>query len=142
MPLHFMTVNYLVELAKSDEGKEVCGLILANEEVHPILNVAREPARRFEMDPHQQLKAIESASVEKMGDQIIGMFHSHVSGNPVPSEMDLDHWAPEGWKYWIVAGDYVVEWERHGSELREVSAQKAEFSRQLAPAPTRGPGGI
>lgn len=135
------TVNYLVELSEINPDREVCGLILANQTVHPILNVARYPQHAFEMDPVQQLEALEAFTVEKVGDRIMGMYHSHPGGNPAPSHMDLAGWPPEGWRYWIIAKGGVREWEIRDGELFCVTTKFADASRKLVGTLPWGTGG-
>lgn len=135
------TVDYLVGLAEVDPTREVCGLILKNQTVHPILNIAQKPEHRFEMDPIQQLEAIQAFSAEKLGDQIMGMYHSHPSGNPVPSNTDKEGWPPEGWGYWIISAGKVVEWRLEGGRLFRVKSQEADSTRKLVGTLPWGSGG-
>lgn len=125
------TINYLAELAELEPDKEICGFILHNQAVHPILNISKNPERNFEMDPLQQLKVIEAFTGDKLGDGIIGMYHSHPVGNPAPSDLDLSCWTPLGWRYWIVSGSLVIEWAIGNGKPFCVSTHIAESARKL-----------
>lgn len=133
MELPQTSVNYLVALSHRDPDKEICGLILDNGAVHPILNVHPNPQSTFFMDPMQQLEALEI-----FGDRIIGMYHSHPSFNPDPSDTDKLGWPPAGWQYWIIVGRIIFEWEKDGDELTIAGSQEAEFRSNLARSVPQG----
>lgn len=85
-------------------GREICGFIMKEWFILPIDNIA-EADREFYMDEEQLLHVM----MEHRPD-IVGIYHSHPSGQPVPSAKDIEH-APPVWRYWIIAGGNVIEWE-------------------------------
>lgn len=51
-----------------------------------ITNSAPSPTR-FVLDPHEQLEV--ERSLDATGDDVVGVAHSHPSGEPVPSSIDV-----------------------------------------------------
>lgn len=95
----------LAALARAAPDREVCGLLTGEEGLvtgHlPSTNVADDPATRFEIDPVMLLGALKA---ERNGDlAIVGCYHSHPSGDPVPSRTDAHDAAPDG-KLWLILG--------------------------------------
>ena len=91
---------------------EICGLLLgtgdAVTQVVPCRNVASEPARRFEIDPAALIAAHRAA---RNGEpQVIGHYHSHPTGSPLPSPRDAADAAPDGAIWLIVGGGAVRAW--------------------------------
>jgi proteasome lid subunit RPN8/RPN11 len=102
----------LIEEAAKAAPQECCGLLLgAGGRVHearPAANVAPDPARHFEIDPASLFAAHRSARAG--GPELIGYYHSHPAGHPVPSATDCDH-ASGDLRIWaIVAGGEVGFW--------------------------------
>lgn len=71
---------------------EVCGLISGDangfKRCYPVANVATNPERRFEMDPRGQIDALRT--MEKLGEKLKAIYHSHPYGPPHPSDTDVD----------------------------------------------------
>lgn len=79
--------------ARAAMPREACGLLVGPSEelisrVEPAANVAAEPARRFEIDP-RQLLALHRA-LRGTPERLIGHWHSHPVGPPVPSACDRE----------------------------------------------------
>ena len=91
---------------------ECCGLLLGHgeriEQVQPVTNVADDPARRFEIDPAALLAAHKSA--RQGGPELIGYYHSHPEGHPLPSATDCEHASGDGRVWAIVAAGEVTFW--------------------------------
>ena len=85
---------------------ECCGLLLgAGDEVSaiaPAANVAADPAHRFEIDPMILLAAHKAA--RGSGPAILGCYHSHPVGDPVPSVTDAAMAEGRG-EYWLIVGN-------------------------------------
>ncbi len=85
--------------------EEVCGLLLGGEghvaEAMPCRNVAADPAGFFEIDPAQPLAAHRAA--RSGGPAVLGHYHSHPGGSPVPSARDAAGAAPDG-SLWLIVG--------------------------------------
>lgn len=107
----------LVAEAALAGGVECCGLLLGRgarvEEVRPTLNVANDPARNFEIDPAALIVAHRSARVG--GAQILGYYHSHPRGLPVPSDTDRRHASGDGRAWAIIARGEVRFWRDDGT---------------------------
>ncbi len=91
---------------------ECCGLLLGRgeriEEARPAENVAQDPAMRFEIDPAALLAAHKAARAG--GPEIVGYYHSHPEGHPVPSATDCDHASGDARVWAIVAGSEIGFW--------------------------------
>ena len=108
-------VAQIVALA-AESPDEVCGLLFGTEEggdvhvsaIQPCANVAADPARRFEIDPVALITAYRAA--RGGGPRIVGHYHSHPSGDPVPSPRDAAAAVEDGVLWLIVAGERVRAW--------------------------------
>lgn len=93
---------------------EVCGLLLGAsgdasiDAILPCRNVAADPSRHFEIDPAMLIAAHRAA--RGGGPAIIGHYHSHPSGTPVPSATDAAAVCTDGLIWIIVAGAEVRAW--------------------------------
>ena len=85
--------------------REICGLLIREEglvvEAVSVRNVAADPERGFEFDPLVHIAASRTARLA--GSRIIGHYHSHPGGNPVPSSIDAGR-AEEQDTYWLILG--------------------------------------
>lgn len=82
---------------------ECCGLLLGHgaiERAVPTANVAADPLRHFEIDPQALISAHRAARAG--GPQVLGYYHSHPSGHPVPSATDCRHAGGDG-RVWAIA---------------------------------------
>lgn len=101
-------------LAEAEQAapRECCGLLLGQGEridrAVAAPNVSPEPLTRFEIDPMALLAAHKAA--RGGGPQVIGYFHSHPSGHPVPSATDCEHSTGDSRIWAIVAGGEVAFW--------------------------------
>lgn len=87
--------------------------------VYPVENVAASPRSRYELDPEQQLAAIET--LRGRDQTLIGFYHSHPRGPPIPSETDVETATWPDASYVIVALDgepYVGSWRWDGETFR------------------------
>lgn len=91
--------------AATTPDEEVCGLLFGVlgriERAVPAANVAAERARRFEIDPAALLAAHKAARTG--GPLMIGHYHSHPGGTPVPSRFDAAE-AVSG-SLWLIVAD-------------------------------------
>lgn len=97
--------------AASAAPAECCGVLLGRnriEEAQPAPNVAADPLRHFEIDPQALISAHRTA--RSGGLPVIGYYHSHPSGHPVPSATDCEHSGGDGSVWAIVAGGEVALW--------------------------------
>jgi len=102
----------LLDEANKAGERECCGLLLGRggriEQVQPAANVADDPARRFEIDPAALLAAHKAA--RQGGPDLIGYFHSHPDGHPLPSATDCEHSSGDGRVWAIIAAGEVTFW--------------------------------
>ena len=101
-------------LARADETApaECCGLLLGrggriDRAVHAA-NIAADPLRHFEIDPAALIAAHRAARAG--GPELIGYYHSHPQGHPLPSATDCAHASGDGRVWAIVAGGKVGFW--------------------------------
>jgi proteasome lid subunit RPN8/RPN11 len=85
---------------------EACGLLVGPAEdrvsrLEPARNVAAEPARRFEVDPHELLAL--HRRLRGTPERLIGHWHSHPGGQAVPSACDREMVADPDMAWLIVA---------------------------------------
>src|SRR6185503_12046732 len=73
--------------------REACGLLLGRgtriEGIAPAANVHPEPLTRFEIDPAALIAAHRAARAG--GPELVGYYHSHPAGHPLPSATDCEH---------------------------------------------------
>lgn len=71
--------------------EEACGLLAGRDgratAVFPVENIHHSPVL-YEMDPLQQIRAI--LELEKQGDEMLAIFHSHPYGPARPSVTDVE----------------------------------------------------
>lgn len=104
----------LAESAKA-APLECCGLLLGRhgriELARPADNVADDPSRRFEIDPAALLAAHKQA--RGGGPELLGYFHSHPNGHPLPSATDCEH-ASGDCRIWAIVAQGAVTFWRDG----------------------------
>ena len=108
--------------------RECCGLLLGEggriREARSAANVSPEPELRFEIDPLALLCAHKAA--RSGGPQVLGYYHSHPSGHPVPSATDCEHSTGDLRIWAIVAGGEVAFWRDSGKGFTELSCRVVE----------------
>lgn len=111
------TVLDEILVAAAGQRQEICGLLLGRaghiEAILPAANVATDPARHFELDPAVLLGAHRAARAG--GPRVMGHYHSHPSGQPVPSATDAACAVPDG-SLWLIVGGGVARLWRAVSE--------------------------
>lgn len=84
-------VNQIVADAHQERPNEACGLIVGKGEratqVIPVANIHTEPMHYFRMDPAALAQHL--PSLERQGLSLLGFYHSHPNGDPIPSETDI-----------------------------------------------------
>jgi len=113
-------VQALVDEAARAHPLEVCGLLLGDDvisRIQPCANVAPDPARHFEIDPAALIAAHRAHRAG--GAAIMGYYHSHPTGESLPSPTDAAMAARDGRIWAIVAGE-TLGWWRDGVDGFEV----------------------
>jgi proteasome lid subunit RPN8/RPN11 len=101
----------LLDEARRAAPQECCGLLMGRgriEEVRPARNVAADPLRHFEIDPAALFSAHREA--REGGAALLGYYHSHPGGHPLPSATDCEHASGDGRAWAIIAGGEVSFW--------------------------------
>lgn len=104
--------------ARSAHPREACGMLLGEGrriiEARTTANVHPAPETHFEIDPQALIDAHRAA--RRGGLQVIGYFHSHPAGDPVPSITDRAMAAGDGRVWAIIAGAQVRLWKDGGRD--------------------------
>lgn len=102
----------LLAEAEKAAPQECCGLLFgADRQVNAIgtaANVSPQPLVRFEIDPAALFAAHRASRAG--GPELIGYYHSHPSGHPVPSATDCEHSTGDLRIWAIIAGGQVAFW--------------------------------
>jgi desampylase len=126
----------MMDWAERSPAAEVCGLLLGAPDristAVPALNVADDPARRFEIDPAVLIAAHRGARAG--GPAVIGSWHSHPSGSAEPSACDAALAAADGSLWLILAPPHWAIWRagtkglhgRFGRERVEVGEDASD----------------
>lgn len=92
--------------------QECCGVLLWDENcilrLQPAQNIHPTPRTHFEIDPAVLIAAYRCE--REGGAQVAGFYHSHPSGNAIPSETDAASAAGDNKIWAIIAGDDVRFW--------------------------------
>ncbi|MBB4859880.1 proteasome lid subunit RPN8/RPN11 [Novosphingobium chloroacetimidivorans] len=118
----------LLEEAARAAPQECCGVLLGKgeriDEALPAANVSTEPLVRFEIDPVTLFAAHKAERAG--GAQVLGYYHSHPSGHPVPSATDCEHSTGDLRVWAIVGGGKVAFWRDSGNGFTPLSCQVVE----------------
>jgi len=95
-------MRHIEACAVSRFPEEACGLLVGRHrdgtvivsDAHESPNIAADRRNHFEVDPGLRLRL--QRTVREQGDDIVGIFHSHPSGDPTPSATDQAAiWEPD-----------------------------------------------
>ena len=102
----------LIAEAQEAGREEACGILVGRREsgrflvvrTVPCENVAAEGTRRrrFEIDPRRLIE--EERAIRGTDEEVVGFYHSHPAGDPVPSEVDLTYMALWPDMIWVIVG--------------------------------------
>lgn len=117
----------LLAEAASAAPEECCGLLLGElketgeqiTEARAAANVAEDRLRHFEIDPVALLSAHKAA--REHGPALLGYYHSHPAGHPVPSAIDCEHASGDARVWAIVAGEEVTFWRDGENGFEQLS---------------------
>jgi proteasome lid subunit RPN8/RPN11 len=118
----------LLEEAKRAAPAECCGLLLGRDgkvqEARPASNVAHDPLRHFEIDPAALFAAHRAARAG--GPELLGYYHSHPNGHPLPSASDCQHASGDN-RCWAIIGEGSVRFFRDSpAGFLPIAVQQAE----------------
>jgi proteasome lid subunit RPN8/RPN11 len=105
------SLDQLVGHVLEDPRNELCGVVAVESggapgaavavAVHRAANLHASPLR-FEIEPMELFRL--NSAIEEAGQQIGGIYHSHVRSDPYPSQTDINY--ARGWPgvEWIIVG--------------------------------------
>ena len=118
----------LIHEARAAGQHECCGLLLGHAEridmAVPAANVSQRPDVQFEIDP-QALFATHKAA-RSGGRQLLGYYHSHPTGHPIPSATDCEHSTGDLRVWAIVARGEVAFFQDCGKGFTPLSCRIVE----------------
>jgi proteasome lid subunit RPN8/RPN11 len=80
----------IVDHARAARPREACGLLAGRdgqvERIYPLPNTEKSPVR-YLADPQAQVDAM--LEIEERGDEIVGIYHSHLDAPAYPSPTDV-----------------------------------------------------
>lgn len=81
----------IVTHTRAAAPQEACGLIFGRgiraEVIVPVANVAADPQRHYMMNPAEMAEYLPAH--DRAGLTLIGLYHSHPAGEPIPSQTDI-----------------------------------------------------
>lgn len=104
-------VELIQRAAEEAAPEEACGLLFGEDQVDAAsaeANASERPLTHFEIDPAALFAAIRAE--RDGGGRIAGYWHSHPSGDAMPSATDAAMAAPDGKLWLIVAAGEVTGW--------------------------------
>jgi proteasome lid subunit RPN8/RPN11 len=82
----------MLEYARLEPATECCGLLAGREgvitRVFPAVNVARDPAKNYEIDPRETVRLMREFREQRL--EFLGIYHSHPNGKNEPSARDIE----------------------------------------------------
>jgi proteasome lid subunit RPN8/RPN11 len=85
-------LGQLLEHARRQASRECCGLLAGQDGVitqaFAARNVANDPKRNYEIAPVEIVRLMREFRVRRLG--FLGIYHSHPSGDNVPSPRDIE----------------------------------------------------
>ena len=83
-------VAQIIDQARAARPEEACGLLAGRdgrvERIYPLPNTERSPVR-YLADPQAQVDAM--LEIEERGDEVVGIYHSHLDAPAYPSATDV-----------------------------------------------------
>lgn len=91
MRIAYRVARQIADHALAAAPNEACGLLAGHAGIIrravPLQNVSETPSQRFQLDPAEELRALKSLDAEEL--EWLGVYHSHPSSAPIPSQSDL-----------------------------------------------------
>ena len=117
--------------------QEVCGIMAGMGEqvrqIIPIANVASDPVHFFRLDEREFTQAM--FEIKRTGLSLIGIYHSHPNGDPIPSQADIQQSNYADTAYLIVGLRHgeptLAGWQIRPSEVNRI---ELHISTQAPPS--------
>jgi desampylase len=94
----------IVNHALTESPREACGILAGTQdrviEILPVANIAVDPHSTYYMDERQFTYTL--LTLEARGLSLLGFYHSHPTGDPIPSHIDVRHASYPNTPYMIV----------------------------------------
>ncbi|WP_370059788.1 Mov34/MPN/PAD-1 family protein [Novosphingobium sp. P6W] len=131
-----MTSGVLAALrdeAQKAGDEECCGLLLGGiegdgaeriEVAEAAANVAANRCVHFEIDPLALLAAHKAA--RGGGRRVLGYYHSHPTGDPIPSATDCEHSTGDSRIWAIIARSEVAFWRDSGNGFVQLAPRAVD----------------
>ncbi len=131
----------LVEQACADAPNESCGILGGSGSrvltIIPVPNAAATPRVHYRLDERAQVNAF--TQIEAAGQSVIGFYHSHPNGDPIPSPTDVQLASYPDTAYLIIGlkrhPPSLAAWTIHYGEVARlplhIGAGAAEAPRSL-----------
>jgi len=125
--MHIEVTRHVIEQieaeARAAHPRECCGILLGEgnriDRALSTMNVHAVPETHFEIDPQALVDAHRAA--REGGPQVLGYYHSHPQGEPLPSHTDQQMAAGDG-QIWAIFGQQALRlWRDDPPEFAEVS---------------------
>ena len=131
----------IVRHVLAEVPREACGLIAGRdsraESIIPALNTAVDPLHFYEIDHRALVQSI--FEIERSGLALIGIYHSHPTGDPIPSQTDIARAAYPDVAYLIVGlrgGEPRLSgWRIRHHEVEPVTLHIGAAPPEAAPDP-------
>lgn len=85
-------LGQMLEHARRRPNQECCGLLAGSTgvitEAFPAKNAAKDPKRNYEIAPMEIVRLLREFRQRKL--QFLGIYHSHPTGENVPSRRDIE----------------------------------------------------
>ncbi|OGS43440.1 MAG: hypothetical protein A2539_10675 [Elusimicrobia bacterium RIFOXYD2_FULL_34_15] len=92
MILNNEQINYIINHAKKEYPKEVCGIIAGIvdnvKKIYRMKNVSEKPEICYFMDAKEQFKIFKK--IRKQSFELLGIYHSHTNSKAYPSLRDVE----------------------------------------------------
>lgn len=117
--------------------EEVCGLLVGITDETDVFidnfllmrNVSPTPEQAFEIDPEALLQMQKLLREQKV--DIIGVYHSHPTGNITPSQSDLDQANSPGW-VWLIGAINEHEEYHYGAYIHKSDGKNKFVEEEIA----------
>ena len=125
-------IRQMVAHAQTALPNEACGILGGKagrvQAVYPGANVENSPVV-YRMNPQDQVRAMHA--IQLSGGDVLGIFHSHTDGPPVPSETDISQAYYPDVVYIILARDPSGVWQTFGYNITKGRSHKITLKVEL-----------
>ncbi len=137
-------VQTLIAYVRAEAPREACGIIAGHRdravEIIPIPNTAADPQHSYYMDERRLVETLSSLPARHL--DLLGFYHSHPQGDPIPSTTDIKQASYPDTPYLIVGlkgtEARLAAWSMRFGQVSEVplqiGTQAARSTPELSPS--------